>query len=167
MGVRNLIAKRKKYLFRSLYTNKTDHHPMVCFVFWASDPVDSNQVLRPCRNVWFAYPPQRDGSSLTGGKARYIRVANTQVPLFHFPCKLPIGSHFCFLSAELRLRIKSLRPIGAIMIGSHSPLGDRQARLSGGECVNIRVANTQVPLFHFPCKLPIGSHFCFLGIGPC
>ena len=31
VGVRNLNAKRKKYLFRSVFTKESDHHPMVAF----------------------------------------------------------------------------------------------------------------------------------------
>ena len=38
----------------------------------------------------------------------------------------------------------SARPSGAAESGSHSPLGDRQARLPGVECANIR-AKREIP----------------------
>ena len=53
----------------------------------------------------------------------------------------------------------SARPSGAAESGSHSPLGDRQARLPGVECANIRQRrNSGIRL---QCilikKMPIGS----------
>ena len=75
-------------------------------MFLSSKPRLRIKSLRPVGgdNDWFAYPPQSDGSLLTGGKARYIRVANTQVP------QLPIGSHFCFLSSKPVDSHQVLRP---------------------------------------------------------
>ena len=71
-----------------------------------------------CAKIRFAFEPKPSGSSLTSGAAK--------------------NSRFCAAKYEYPSAEHSSAHRRCSGLGSHSPLGDRQARLSGEERANLR-----------------------------